>query len=192
MAKRVKSMRVIAGKLKGRNLEAVPGYSTRPTSDKVKESIFNMIGPYFSGGICLDLYAGTGALGIEAISRGMDKAIFIDYDRMAIQTIVKNLQRLNITTHAEVYRNDAEKAIALLSKRGVKFDLVFLDPPYAKEKNAMIIAALIQGNLLYDNAIIVVEHDFAHSMEFNLPSIEKWKENRYGDTSITIFTYSEN
>lgn len=184
-------MRVIAGKLKGRTLASVPGNSTRPTTDKVKESIFNMIGPYFSGGICLDLYAGTGALGIEAISRGMEKGIFIDQDRRAIQTILTNLQNLNIASFAEVYKNDAEKAIAHLSKRGLKFDLVFLDPPYAKEKNAEIIAGLLEQNLLNDNAVIVVEHDRSHTLDISFSKIEKWKENRYGDTAITILTYSE-
>lgn len=96
---------------KGRSLKAVAGTSTRPTTDKVKESIFNMIGPYFDGGRGLDLFAGSGGLGIEALSRGFEHCIFVDRDFKAIQTVKSNLKTLELTKHAQVYRNDAERAL---------------------------------------------------------------------------------
>src|SRR5690606_32139538 len=113
-----------------RPLKAVPGKNTRPTTDKVKEALFSMIGPYFSGGYALDLFAGTGALGIEALSRGIDKAIFIDADKGSTQVIRDNLQATGLVDRAEVFRNDAEKALKALARRRLRLHLVFLDPPY--------------------------------------------------------------
>lgn len=110
-------MRVISGTRKGRTLKAVPGQSTRPTTDKVKESIFNMIGPYFDGGWALDLFAGSGGLGIEALSRGFDHCIFVDRDIKAIQTIKGNLNQLSLMDQSEVFRNEAKRALAAVVKR---------------------------------------------------------------------------
>src|SRR5690625_4127464 len=99
-------MRVIAGEFKSRHLKAVPGSNTRPTSDKIKESIFHMLGPFFEGGLCLDLFAGSGSLGIEALSRGMDKVIFVEKSSSAIRIIHKNVEMLKIESQCEIYRND--------------------------------------------------------------------------------------
>src|SRR6476620_7456044 len=102
-------MRIISGNKKGLPLKAVPGKGTRPTTDKVKESIFNMIGPYFDGGNGLDLYAGSGGLGIEGLSRGLDSVIFVDQDKKAIQTIHDNLTFTKLDGMAEVYRTEADR-----------------------------------------------------------------------------------
>jgi 16S rRNA (guanine966-N2)-methyltransferase len=182
-------MRVISGQHKGRILQAVPGNTTRPTTDKVKESLFSMIGPYFQGGVCLDLYAGTGSLGIEAISRGMERGIFVDIDRKAIETIRHNIRSLGIEQQTEVYKNDALRALNALMKRKCSFDLVFLDPPYAKENNALILHRLSEGGLLKPGAIISVEHDASRRIAEIPQGMEIWKENRFGDISLTIFTY---
>src|SRR5699024_12217961 len=115
-------MRVIAGELKGRRLEAVPGKQTRPTSDKVKEATFQMMGPFFNGGRCLDLFAGSGSLGIEAISRGMDYAVFIDKQSKAIHTIYKNIKTMKIEEQTEVARMDAFRALKVTQKNKAKFD----------------------------------------------------------------------
>src|SRR5699024_868911 len=123
-------MRVVAGLHKGRKLKAVSGSTTRPKADKVKEAVFQVMGPFFSGGKVLDLFAGSGALGIEALSRGMESAFFIDKQSKAIHTIHDNLKSLSIADQAEVYRNDAFRALQLLSKRQLQFDLILLDPPY--------------------------------------------------------------
>lgn len=183
------NMRVISGEFKGRSLQAVPGNSTRPTTDKVKESLFSMIGPYFDGGIFLDLYAGTGALGIEAISRGMEQGIFIDMDRKAIATIHANIDQLHIKNRVEIFKNDAEKALQVLAKRGLCFNLVFIDPPYAKEKNERILQKLLHLDLLYQEAVIVVEHDRQDKQLFQTNNLVKWKENEYGDTALTIYKF---
>ncbi|EAG4889887.1 16S rRNA (guanine(966)-N(2))-methyltransferase RsmD, partial [Listeria monocytogenes] len=115
-------MRVIAGERKGHALKAVPGNNTRPTTDKVKESLFSIIGPFFDGDMVLDLFAGSGGLGIEALSRGAERAVFIDQAALAIKTIRQNIEGCHFTERAEVYRNDAERALKLLHKNEWKFD----------------------------------------------------------------------
>ncbi len=119
------AMRVISGTRKGQPLKAVPGTNTRPTTDKVKESIFNRIGPYFASGRGLDLYAGSGGLGIEAISRGLEHMIFIDSSRQALQTLRSNLKACRFEDQSEVYKNDSHRALKALAKRHAAFDVIF-------------------------------------------------------------------
>jgi 16S rRNA (guanine966-N2)-methyltransferase len=184
-------MRVISGSRKGTSLTAVSGKSTRPTVDKVKESIFNMIGPYFDGGVALDLYAGTGGLGIEALSRGVTRAIFVDSNRKAIDVIKENLQVTHFQEQAEIYKNDATRALKALIKRGLKFDLVFLDPPYAEQKVESEIAILADHQLLNPSAMIVVETDAEVLLAEKVGRVEKVKEVEYGNTRITVYQFEE-
>jgi 16S rRNA (guanine966-N2)-methyltransferase len=180
-------MRVVAGSKKGHRLQAVPGKETRPTVDKVKESIFNMIGPYFDGGLVLDLYAGTGGLGIEALSRGAERCIFIDANRKAIQVIFQNLEMTHLREQAEVYRNDADRALKVLMKRELAFDIVLLDPPYAEQKIESQIAIMQDHGLLAPKAVIVAEHDAGDELPEQIGSVTKIKEVTYGQTTVTIY-----
>src|SRR5690625_1745452 len=123
-------MRIVSGEHRGIRLTSVPGKNTRPTSDKVKESIFNIIGPYFSGGHCLDLFAGGGNLGLEAISRGVDSAVFVEKNALAIKTINENIKKLRVENKARVYRNDAFKSLKQLTEQNFIFKIIFMDPPY--------------------------------------------------------------
>jgi 16S rRNA (guanine966-N2)-methyltransferase len=184
-------MRVVAGTRKGHPLLAVPGKNTRPTVDKVKESIFNIIGPYFDGGLALDLYAGTGGLGIEALSRGVDRCIFVDNNGKAIQVVKENLKSTRFLEQAEVYRNDANRALAILCKRGLKFDLVFLDPPYATQTIESQLAILESNGLLSPQAIVVAEHDASDALKDEIGELRKIKESTYGNTTISIYTYDK-
>ncbi|GAF63952.1 16S rRNA (guanine(966)-N(2))-methyltransferase RsmD [Alkalihalobacillus trypoxylicola] len=182
-------MRVISGEKKGLPLKAVPGKSTRPTTDKVKESIFNMIGPYFEKGILLDLYGGSGGLSIEALSRGMEKAIIIDQDRKAIHTIKENLAKCKYETKVEVFRNEAKKAIKALIKREIQFDLIFLDPPYAIEDIANEIAIIADFELLKKSGVIVCEHSKERALPENIGDLTMTRQEKYGDTCISIFQF---
>jgi 16S rRNA (guanine966-N2)-methyltransferase len=183
-------MRVISGKARGRTLKPVPGTTTRPTTDKVKEAIFSMIGPYFDGGVVLDLFAGTGGLGIEALSRGIDKAIFIDADRKAIETIQTNLQTVKLSEQAEVYRNDGYRAIKKLATRpNLKLDLVFLDPPYAIRNMDEVIAELQQTTLLDEHTVIVLEHDSNATYPQQIGAFACTRHAEYGDIAIRIYRY---
>lgn len=180
-------MRVVAGTKKGHPLQAVPGKGTRPTVDKVKESIFNVIGPYFDGGIILDLYAGTGGLGIEALSRGAEKCIFVDANRKAVSIVSANLDTTGLRAQAEVYRNDANRALNALKKREMTFDIVFLDPPYAEQKIESQIAIMVDHGLLAPDAMIVAEHDEKDELRERIESVVKIREITYGQTTITVY-----
>lgn len=124
-------MRVIAGKHKSKALESLEGRNTRPTMDKVKEGIFNSL--HEVSGLGLDLFAGSGALGIEALSRGMEKVIFVDQNFKAVKVIKANLNQLDLMSQAEVYKNNADRALKALAKREIQFDIIFLDPPYKRD-----------------------------------------------------------
>lgn len=182
-------MRVIAGAAKGRALKAVPGMNTRPTTDKVKEAIFSMIGPFFDGGTALDLFAGTGGLGIEAWSRGIERTIFIDREKTSIDIIRLNTEAAGMGRHAEIYRNDAERALKLLEKRGIAFSLVFLDPPYRMIDMDQLIASMAERSMLESGAIIVVEHDAGHEYPEHIEHFTQLKKTKYGDTAVSIYRY---
>lgn len=184
---RLFDMRVISGDARGRALKAVPGTGTRPTTDKVKEAVFSMIGPYFDGGQVLDLFGGTGGLAIEALSRGMERAVLTDTDKKAIDTIRQNLQVTGFADRAEVYRNDASRALKALAKREVKFDLVFLDPPYKLKVIGGLLEQLMQDELLAEGATVVVEHDAEDRYDDPVGELAPLRRAEYGDTAITIF-----
>lgn len=180
-------MRVVSGKYKGKTLKAVPGNSTRPTTDKVKEALFNIIGPYFDGGLCLDLFAGSGGLGIEALSRGVDKVLFIDRDGKAIQTIHDNLKQCQAEEQAEVYRNDANRALKAIIKRELIFDYIFLDPPYAKQQLKEIIEVIDNNGLLSEEGLIVCEHSTDVKMPPTIQGLTQIKQETYGIITISIY-----
>lgn len=182
-------MRVISGTCKGRPLKAVPGTSTRPTTDKVKESIFNIIGPFFEGGKGLDLYAGSGGLGIEAISRGLDFVVFVDQNPKAIEIIQQNLKNCRFDDKAEVYRNEAKRALKAVTKRNILFDVIFLDPPYAKQRLEEEIEFISKSNFLSAQGIIVVEHDASLIINASIDKLICIRQERYGDTGISIYRF---
>jgi len=153
----VPTVRVISGQYGGRRLQAVPGDKTRPTADKVKESMFNMLGPYFDGGQALDLYAGTGALGIEAVSRGMDHATLVDRQFQAIKTIHANLEVTKEADKFTVIKAPVAKALDQLSADGAQFDLIMLDPPYAKQEALAQLAVFLDLNLLVPDGRVMIE-----------------------------------
>ncbi|MEI4803056.1 16S rRNA (guanine(966)-N(2))-methyltransferase RsmD [Bacillus sp. NPDC077411] len=182
-------MRVVSGKCKGHPLKAVPGNTTRPTTDKVKEAIFNIIGPYFDGGLALDLFGGSGGLGIEALSRGIDKAIFVDRDGKAIKVIHQNLESCKLEAQAEVYRNDAERAVKALMKRELLFDLVLLDPPYKDQKIVSLISIMDQHGLLKEDGIVMAEHGVDVELPETIGRLVKVRAENYGIIAISIYKY---
>jgi 16S rRNA (guanine966-N2)-methyltransferase len=184
-----RAVRVVSGSAKGRPLKSVPGMSTRPTTDKVKEAIFSMIGPYFDGGTVLDLFAGTGGLGIEALSRGMDRAVFIDVEQRSIETIKDNLKAVRLQEAAEVYRNDAARALKVLEKRGAAFDLVFLDPPYKFKNGDELMNDMAERKLLREGAVIVLEYESGYEYPESFGHFHGMRTARYGETAVTIYRY---
>lgn len=183
-------MRVISGSQKGRILKAVPGKNTRPTTDKVKEAIFNMIGPYFNGGYGLDLFAGSGGLGIEGLSRGLDKVIFIDSDYKAIRTIKENVNICRFESMAEIYKNDWKRALRVMIQRRLKFDVIWMDPPYKKDVYTTILKEISNHQLLNNSGIIVCEHAKENILPEKVESLEKIRTEHYGTISISLYHYS--
>ncbi|MBT2660331.1 16S rRNA (guanine(966)-N(2))-methyltransferase RsmD [Bacillus sp. ISL-45] len=180
-------MRVVSGDLKGRVLKAVPGTSTRPTTDKVKESLFNMIGPYFTGGLGLDLFAGSGGLGIEALSRGLDKVIFVDREGKAIHIINENLRSCGLEEKAEVYRNDAVRALKAIQKRDLIFDFIFLDPPYKKQQLVKLLELIEKERLIQHDGLIVCEHASDITLPDKVGALVQSRSEKYGIIGITLY-----
>lgn len=182
-------MRVIAGKAKGRTLKAVPGQGTRPTTDKVKEAIFSMIGPYFDGGAALDLFAGTGGLGIEAWSRGIEKVISIDKEKSSIDVIRSNVQAVGAEQAFEIYRNDASRALKAIIKREQAFNLVFLDPPYRMHDMDQWLLLMLEHKLIAGDGLVVVEHDVKVQYPETIGQLQQQRHSQYGDIAVTIYKY---
>ena len=180
-------MRIISGNYGGRRLKSLAGANTRPTTDKVKESIFNMIGPYFDGGTAVDLFAGSGNLGIEALSRGIDTCIFIEKDQKAMQTIVDNLQKCRLEESSERYKIDASRAVKAFEKRELQIDLLFVDPPYSKVQFYDLARKIVELGCMKDTGIIVCEHDKTVDLETDLETFTLTRRETYGNTIISIY-----
>lgn len=185
-------MRVISGSRKGKSLKSVPGSQTRPTTDKVKEAIFNMIGPYFTGGIGLDLFAGSGGLGLEGLSRGLEKVIFVDRDLLAYQTVKANIKICGYEDQSEVYRNDSERALKAVMKRNISFDVIFLDPPYKKQKLIDLLQVMSQAKMLSENGSIVCEHSSDLELPKSVGDFTMIKTAKYGIIGLSIFQIDTN
>ncbi len=180
-------MRVIAGTARGIPLKAVPGVQTRPTADKVKESIFNIIGPFFEGGTAIDLFAGSGGLAIEALSRGFDRAIFTDKNQKAVEVIQFNLAKSRFSEQAEVYRADAGQAIRAMAKKGIIADLLFLDPPYKKSGAYRLMETAAAAGILADGATVVCEHDSGSGLAAETEHFSRYRLAEYGGTAVSFY-----
>lgn len=177
-------MRVIAGKAARTSLQAPKGQTVRPTTDRLKETLFNLLQPYLPTGRVLDLFAGSGGLGIEALSRGCHQAYFIDAYRPAITAIQQNLTKTHLTDQATVVQADYQQALARLADQ--MFDLVFLDPPYGHLLEVEAIRQLVTKDMLTEQAVIVVESprnvDFTFLADYDTLKIVKqksFKNNQY-------------
>ncbi|GCF94567.1 methylase [Enterococcus florum] len=184
-------MRVVAGEYGGRTIKSLSGNTTRPTTDKVKGAIFNMIGPYFSGGRVLDLFSGSGSLGIEAISRGMSQAVLVEKNYRAMQVIKENVAMTKEPEKFQLMKMIANQAIQQLAKEEVRFDLVLLDPPYAEQELIKQIEFLLQHELLNADSVIVCETDKAVTLPERIGQLVQRKRHIYGITAVTIYDLEE-
>ena len=177
-------MRVITGIARGMRLKELPGLETRPTTDKVKESIFNIIQCDIEGRRVLDLFGGTGQLGIEALSRGADHCTFVDLRKEAAAVIRENLAHTRLEEHARVVQGDC---MAFLTGAGERFDLIFLDPPYASDLLEKSLTLIAKIDIVTENGIIVCES----AAQAELPDLpvpyEKGREYRYGKIKLTLY-----
>lgn len=178
-------MRVISGKYKGRRLKAPAGRATRPTADRVKETVFNILGAGVRHRRVLDLFAGSGALGIEAISRQAMSTVFIDHDKAALRAIQRNIDDLGIHNQACVIRWNILKNLNCLTTRPQMFNLVFMDPPYGTDAVSPTLAHLADSGALADCALLVIEHSAREAVLVNKP-FTTVDQRQIGKTLVTF------
>ena len=189
-------MRVVAGKFKGRRLKTIKGADVRPTADRVKESLFRIFGEQVVDANFLDLCAGTGSIGLEALSQGAKSTTFVDSNYHCIRIIESNLEMCGFNRkqpHVQLIRLDARKALIRLGKRNAKFDLIYFDPPYASKIYESCVRQIAEGDLLSPAGLLVVEHGKVQEADWTessiLDELVLSRQERYGDTMLSFYRW---
>src|SRR6266481_3389562 len=187
-------MRIIAGTFRSRQLKSLKGMALRPTSDNLRETLFNVLGGLVVNARFMDLFAGTGAVGIEALSRGASEAIFVEKHPPAVALIKENLESLEIREGARVVASDALKALERLVKEpsaaNARIDILFLDPPYAEAEAYKTVLAFLGGaNLLAENAVVIAEHQRSLDLPETFGKLERVRVLRQGDAALSFFRF---
>jgi 16S rRNA (guanine966-N2)-methyltransferase len=181
-------MRVVAGKYRSRTLGALRGVKLRPTSDRLRETLFDILGPSVEGSVFLDLYAGTGAVGIEALSRGARQVFFVESHRAGVALIRRNLETLGIASGAEVLALDAVRGCQRLESRGVRADFVFLDPPYGEaEEYRGALEFLGASKLVAPGGRIIAEYDRKRAPVEPIAGLERVRVVEQGDAALGFY-----
>ena len=185
-------MRIISGEFGGRRLKAVPGQNTRPTTDKIKESLFNILGGYFDGGVMLDMYSGSGAVAIEAVSRGMERAFLFENNRLAQKTIEQNIEITKSPEQFHLKRQNVKQGLKIIASDPAfePFELVFMDPPYRLQEIVKDIEQLQELNLVSPDCVIVCEVDKEVQLPELILDFEQYKRVEYGITALVFFDRS--
>lgn len=185
-------MRVIAGTAKRRRLLGPPGRSIRPTADRVREALFNILAVRVPGARFLDLFAGTGSVGIEALSRGAARVVFVERNERAANLIRKNLRRTGLAdARAVVYPQDALAALNILARKGERFDLIYIDPPYRKGYELKALVQIAGKGLLAPGGLAIAESDWRDGLPEEIGALNLWRRERYGDTLLSFYTCEE-
>ncbi len=186
-------MRIIGGSAGGRRIRAPSGQATRPTSDRVKEALFNILGPPAEDAAVLDLYAGSGALGLEALSRGATRAVFVDGAQASAKTIVSNARDLGFENRVRVLRADVRATLSRLARTESAFEWIFIDPPYAEDEAVKTIAALGDAcaALVAEDAVVIVEYDRRRPPPERTGNLVRRDQRRYGDTEVAFYERAE-
>lgn len=180
-------MRVISGTARGISLNAPEGIGTRPTTDRVKENLFNMIQHEIREKNVLDLFSGSGALAIEALSRGAREAVLVEPDKKCYTVINENLKRTRLISLARVLQSSAESGIRQLQREGKRFDLVFMDPPYQKGWVLATLTQLTESGILNPDALVVVEHEATDPSPDHIGTLTRFHEKKYGRTALSLY-----
>lgn len=189
-------MRVIAGTYRSRILKSLKGLALRPTSDRLRETLFNVLGPAVVGARFVDVFAGTGAVGIEALSRGAAEVVFIENHPPAVALIRKNLESLGVRSGAAVFGADALRGLEMLTAKrkgdGVAFDFIFLDPPYAAaEEYARVLRVLGSASFLAPGSIIIAEHHKKFDLPVHAGSLARFRVLKQGDAALSFYRHEE-
>lgn len=181
-------MRIIAGKAKGTKLTVPTGLNIRPTADRVKESVFNILQNYLQEAIVLDVFAGTGNLGLEALSGGAKSGVFIDVNPLSIDTIKKNGAKTKLLENMKIYRLDSIRGLMKLAQNGDRFDLIFCDPPYNQGFVDRVLEKVDSTKLLAAEGFLIMEHSKHEEIENTCQNIILKRTEVYGETIISFFT----
>jgi len=179
-------VRVIAGALKGRRLVTPRGATTRPTADQVRIALMDTLGPWLPDARLLDLFAGAGGVGLEALSRGAAHVMFVERDPRALDALVENIRTLDLEPRTDVARGDVSRQLGRLADEGRRFDIVFLDPPYATDDGERTLAALGDGALIKPEGLVIAQH----LTKRRLPEcgvLRAFRDRRFGETTLTFF-----
>lgn len=183
-------MRVIAGSVKGRMLVAPKARSVRPTAQHVKESVFNILAERVCEAVVLDLFAGTGSLGIESLSRGASECVFVDSDRRCVEAIERNLQATQLSDRSRVCRMDVYRTIGVLEASPLRYSLVFADPPYEKGHEQRLLMRLCEGRILLPSSTVVLEHSCRTETPAEVGCLTRESLRTYGDTHVSLYVCS--
>lgn len=184
-------MRVISGKARGLKLNTPKNEDVRPTTDRVKESLFNIINFYIMDNNILDLFAGTGSLGIECLSRGANKCVFVDKSKESMAIVKSNIKKARVENESITLNIDFKSAIASLGHKGEKFTVIFMDPPYYEDMFIDALTLVDKNDLLEEDGIIVAEHDTKDKFPDNVGRLFKDREKKYGKTTLTFYKMEE-
>ncbi|NOX97406.1 MAG: 16S rRNA (guanine(966)-N(2))-methyltransferase RsmD [Nitrospirae bacterium] len=185
-------LRIVGGEAKGRKLNIVKGKSVRPTADRVKESLFNILREEIRDNEVLDLFAGVGSLGIEALSRGAKRAVFVDKGSACARVIGKNLDILGFRERAEIYHEEVAKAVRWLAQQERKFGLVFVDPPYGSDLAEKTLEGLAGSQIVDEEGTVIVEHYWKRILPEAVGTLGLVRNEKYGDTSLSFYKYCSN
>lgn len=180
-------MRVIAGIAKKKSLKVPRGWPGRPTADRVKESLFNILAPRVVGSSFLDLFAGTGNVGIEALSRGADRAVFVERDKRAVKVIRENLNHVGLLEQALVLAGDVFTSLGQLAAHKEQFDLIFLDPPYGQSLEVPTLEALECHDLVAPRGMVVVESSKREALPESMGRLVRYRQQQFGDTLLSFY-----
>jgi len=182
-------LRIISGVLKGKKLYSARDQSIRPTADRLRESIFNILSHRVLKAVVLDLFSGTGAMGIEALSRGAESVLFIDNRKEALSVLKRNIESCNLDQIARVVKWDIRRNLNCLRSGNPCFDIAFIDPPYNKNLIKPTLFNLDQSHSLKGGACIVIEHSFLESIPTDLPVFDLADQRKYGKTLVSFLNY---
>ena len=185
-------MRVISGTARGTRLADLGDTEIRPTLDRVKESFFNQVGPNLAGLNFLDLFAGTGSMGIEALSRGADKVVFVEHNSQVQSLIFRNLEKCRMTADNqlerwELIKSDALRGLSVLDENGSLFDLVYVDPPFGENLYQSCLSLLSDSEVLKEEAWVIVEHFHKNKLQQSYGRLKAFKDRRMGDSCLSFF-----
>lgn len=184
-------MRIIAGEARGRKILSPEGMNTRPTLDRIKESIFNIIQTRTYGAVTIDVFAGTGSLGLESVSRGAKECYLVDKHPVSFSLLQTNVENLKFTDRCKCLNMDSYEALNMLGRKNIKFDLMFIDPPYKKDMIPPAMDIVSNYNMLMEDGLIVCKIDTSEEIYNGNEQIVLVDHRRYGNTTVCFYKYKE-